>query len=148
MHSNGEIHYYLSASVFKLCSWKSVKDKLKSDERVSVHFSEKSFGYIAAYRSVCQSDKDVLHSAGLPDLQTIGTSPITKNCMQANNKKASSQKRATSFHTSTSAKTQNEFKTKKLGYTDVEEYLLDNNIKTLKELQSIAIKRKRRKRFV
>ena len=68
--------------------------------------------------------------------------------MQANNKKASSQKRATSFHTSTSAKTQNEFKTKKLGYTGVEEYLLDNNIKTLKELQSIAIKRKRRKRFV
>ena len=43
-------------------------------------------------------------------------------------------------HTSTSAKTQKE--TKKLGYTEVTEYVLDSNIKTLKELQSIAIKHK------
>ena len=121
---------------------KSVKDKLKSDHRVSVRFSAKSLGCVTAYRSVCKSDKDVLYSAGHPDLQTTGTSPITKKCMQVNNKKASSQKRATSSHTSTSAKTQNENKTKKFGYTDAAEYVLDNNIKTLKELQSIAIKRK------
>ena len=62
--------------------------------------------------------------------------------MQANNKKASSQKRATSSRTSISAKTQQENKTKKLSYTDVAEYVLSNNVKILKELQSIAIKRK------
>ena len=82
---------------------------------------------------------DVLHGAGHPDLSTIGTS-INKKCIQARNKNASSQKRATSTHTSTSAKTQKE--TKKLGYTDVTEYVLDSSIKTLKELQSIAIKHK------
>ena len=54
----------------------------------------------------------------------------------------SSRKRATSSHTSISAKTQNENKTKNLGYTDVAEYVLDSNIKTLKQLQSTAIKRK------
>ena len=113
---------------------------MKSDHRVSVHFSAKSLGYVAAYRYVCKSDKDVLHSADHPDLQTIGTLPISKKCIQANNKKASSRKRAISSHPSTSAKTQNEDKTKRLGYTDVTEYVLDNNIKTLKELQSIAIK--------
>ena len=62
--------------------------------------------------------------------------------MQANNKNSSFRKRATSSHTSTSAKSQNENKTKKLGYTGVTEYVLDSNIKTLKELQSIAIKHK------
>ena len=30
MHSNGEIHYHLSASISKLRQWKSAKDKLKS----------------------------------------------------------------------------------------------------------------------
>ena len=53
--------------------------------------------------------------------------------MQANNKEASSQKRATSSHASTSGKTQNENKTKEIGYTDVAKYVLDNNIKTLKD---------------
>ena len=113
--------------------WKSLKDKLKSDHRVSVHFSAKSLDYAAAYRYVCKSDKYVLHSARHPDLQTIGTSSITKKSMQANNKEASSQKRATSSHASTSGKTQNENKTKEVGYTDVAKYVLDNNIKTLKD---------------
>ena len=84
----------------------------------------------------------MFYSAGHPDLQTIGISPITKKCMQANNKKTSLRKRATWSHSSVSAKTQNENKTKKLGYTDVAEYVLDKNIKTLKEFLSIAIKRK------
>ena len=145
MHSNEGIDYHLSASVSNLRRWKSVKDKLKSDHRVSdhrvsVHFSAKSLGYVAAYRYVCKSDKKVLYSAGHPDLQTVGTSQITKKCMQANKKKASSRKRATSSHTSTSAKTQNENKRKKLGYTDVAEYILNNSIKNLKGLQPIAIK--------
>ena len=62
--------------------------------------------------------------------------------MQENNKKASFRKRATSSRTSTSWKSQNKNKTKKLSYTDIAEYVLDNNIKILKELQSIAIERK------
>ena len=85
MHSNGGIHCHLSASFSKLHKWNSVKDKLKSDQRVSVHFSAKSLGYVAAYRYVCKSDKNALHSDGRPDLQTTGTSPITKKCMKANN---------------------------------------------------------------
>ena len=87
-HSNGGMHYHLSSSVLKLRRWNQVK----SDHRVSVHFSAKSLGYVAAYRYVCKSDKDVLHSADHTDLQTIGPSPIIKKCIQANNKKASSRK--------------------------------------------------------
>ena len=143
MLSNVGIHCHLFSNVSKLRRWKSVKDKLKLDHRVSVHFSAKSVSYVVADRYVCKFDKDVLQNADHPDLQTIGTSPITKKCMQANNKKTSSQKRATLSHTFTSpAKTQNKNKTKKLGYNDVAEYVLDTNIKTLNELQSIASKSK------
>ena len=142
MLSNGGIHCHLFANVSNLRRWKSVKDKLKLDHRVSVHFSEKSLSYVVADRYVCKFEKDVLHNADHPDLQTIGISPITKKCMQANNKKTNSQKRATLSYTSTSAKTQNKNKTKKLGYNDVAEYVLDTNIKNLKELQSIASKTK------
>ena len=49
MHSNGGMHYHLSASISKLRQWRSAKDKLKSDHRVLVHFSAKSLGYVAAY---------------------------------------------------------------------------------------------------
>ena len=77
MHSNEGIHYHLSSSVLKLCRW----DQVESDHRMSVHFSAKSLGYVTAYRYVCKSDKDVLHSADHTDLQSIGTSPIIKKCM-------------------------------------------------------------------
>ena len=63
-----------------------VSKKVKSYHRVSVHFPAKSLGYVAAYRYVCKSDKDVLRSADHPDLQTIGTFRITKKCIQQTTK--------------------------------------------------------------
>lgn len=96
MYSNRGIHYHHS-TLSPSC--------LKSDHGILVHFSTKSLSYVAAYRFVCKSDEDVLHSAAHPDLQPIGTSPVTKKYKQTNNKKASSRKGATSSHSSTSKKT-------------------------------------------
>ena len=102
MYSNRGIHYHHSTLSPSFVASPSC---LKSDHGILVHFSTKSLGYVAAYRFVCKSDEDVLHSAAHPDLQPIGTLPVTKKYKQTNNKKASSRKGATSSHSSTSKKT-------------------------------------------
>ena len=72
----------MAVNMTKLRRWKSVKEQLKSKHNINVHFSDKSLGYIAAYRYIFKSDKGVLHNENHPDLRDIG-SPRTKTCMKA-----------------------------------------------------------------
>ena len=60
-----------------------MEEQLKSKHNINVHFFDKSIGYIAAYRYICKSDKNVLHSENHPDLRDIG-SPRTKAYMKSN----------------------------------------------------------------
>ena len=82
-HKNKEIHYHMTVNMTKLWRWKSVEEQLKSKHNINVHFFDKSIGYIAAYRYICKSDKNVLHSENHPDLRDIG-SPRTKAYMKSN----------------------------------------------------------------
>ena len=87
-HRNMEIHYHMAVNMTKLRCWKSVKEQLKSKHDINVHFSGKSLGYIATYRYICKSGKEVLHSENHPDLRGIG-SPRTKAYMKVNKAKNS-----------------------------------------------------------
>ena len=76
----------MAVNLTKLRRWKSVKGQLKSKHNINVHFSDKSLGYMAAYRYICKSDKEALHTENHPDLRDID-SPRTKACMEANKAK-------------------------------------------------------------
>ena len=56
--------------------WRCSKQHLLAAHKVSVHFSENHSNYIAAYRYVCKSDRNVLLSPGHPDLD-LTVSPRT-----------------------------------------------------------------------
>ena len=87
-HKHKDIHYHMAVNMTKLLCWKSVKEQIKSKYNIKVNFSDESLGYIAAYRYICKSDKDVLHSEKHLDLRNIG-SPRTNACMKANKAKNS-----------------------------------------------------------
>ena len=63
----------MAVNMSKLRCWKSVKEQLKSKHNINVHFYDKSLGYIAAYRYICKSGKEALHSENHPDLRDIGS---------------------------------------------------------------------------
>ena len=65
----------------KLRRWKSVKEQLKSKLNINVHFSDKSLGY-TAFKYICKSDKEVLHSENHSDLSDMG-SPQNQNLYQS-----------------------------------------------------------------
>ena len=85
-HENKDIHYHMLINITKLQRWKSVKEQLKSKHNINVHFCDKPFGYIANYRYICKSNKEVLHKGNHPDLRYIG-SPRTKAYMKPNKAK-------------------------------------------------------------
>ena len=73
-HKNNDIHYHMAVNLAKLRHSKSVKEQLKSKHNINVHFSDKYLGYIAAYRCIFKSEKDVLHTENHPDLEILAPS--------------------------------------------------------------------------
>ena len=67
---------------------KSVKEELKSKHNINMNFSYKFLSYIAAYRYICKSEREVLHIENHLDLRDIG-SPRNKACMKVNKAKSS-----------------------------------------------------------
>ena len=144
-HKDNGIHYHMIISTSKLRRWKSVKDYLAQKYRIVVNFSDKSLGYVAGYRYICKSDAAVLHSANHTDLQNIG-SPRTKTCMSVNRTKnsvirRSSENKRSSLEPSKGGPPEKK-KSKRLTFTDVGEYILDNNIRSYTSLQAIAMRRR------
>ena len=86
----------------KLLCWKSVKEQIKSKYNIKVNFSDESLGYIAAYRYICKSDKEVLHTEKHSDRRNIG-SPRTNACMKANKAKNSATWQSGEFESSFSS---------------------------------------------
>lgn len=141
-HRDGNKHFHLAVSVKNLRRWLKVKEYLEEHHQIVVNFQDREdcVGYVAAYRYVSKRGKNiVVLSSGHPDLRVIG-SPRTKKCMIANKNRASQRKRKS--EESTTSSSQKRAKTKRLSMTDVAEYVLDNNVKSLTELQSIAMQRR------
>ena len=144
-YKNKEIHYHMSVNMTKLRRWKSVKEQFKSKHNINMHFSDKSLGYIAAYRYIGKSDKEVLHSENHPNLRDIA-SPRTKACMKANKAKNSATRKSGELKHSLSSKGTEvslaNVKTKRLTFTNVAEYILDNRIRSYTSLQAVALTRR------
>ena len=119
-----------------------MKEHLKSKHNINVHFSDKSLGYIVAYRYICKSDKEVLHSENHPDLRDIG-SPRTKACMKANKAKNSATQKSGELKCLLSSKGTEvslaKVKTKRPRFTTVAEYILYNRIRSYTSLQATVL---------
>ena len=129
----------------KLRPLKSVKVRLKSKHNINVHFFDKSFGYIRAYRYISKSEEKVLHSENQSHLRDIGSSRI-KAFMKANKAKNSTTHKPGELKRSFSSKgtevSLSKFKTKRLKFTNVAEYILENRIRSYTSLQAKALNRR------
>ena len=135
----------MAVNLTKLRRWKSVKGQLKSKHNINVHFSDKSLGYMTAYRYICKSDKEALHTENHPDLRDID-SPRTKACMEANKAKNSATRKSGELKRWISSKGTEvslaKVKTKSLTFTNVAEYILDSRIRLYTSLQAVALTRR------
>ena len=97
--------------------------------KVSAHFSENHANYIAAYRYVCKSDRNVLLSPGHPDLDLI-VSPRTSRA----SKEVQRQRRSSTNEKSTEPPQ----KTKRYSKAEVIDIIKDKSIKNETELLALA----------
>ena len=67
MKSKGK-HYHISIKFDRNQRWGCSKQHWLAAHKISVHFSENYANYIAPYRYVCKSDRNVLFSPGHSDL--------------------------------------------------------------------------------
>ena len=81
-HENKDIHYHIPSNITKLQLWKSVKEQLKSKHNINVHFCDKPFGYIANYRYICKSNKEVLQVPNTLHLQMLPSTFLTTDSGQ------------------------------------------------------------------
>ena len=105
-------------------------------------FSDKSLGYIATFRYICKSEKQVLHNEDHPDLRDIGF-PRSKACKKTKKAKKSATRKSGELKHSLSSKgtavSLGKVKTKHLTFTNAAEYILDNRIRSYTSLQAIAL---------
>lgn len=147
LHQNNEKHYHFIAAMDRMYRWNPIRAILRKDNNLNVNFSGKTLGYVAAYRYVTKSDKEVLHSDNHPDLELIN-SPVTKLCMTQN--KVNAKRRRLSMTTSSaSGSSSSNSKGKKkiipptrLTYPDVAQFVLKRGIKSLEVLKAVAMTRK------
>ena len=135
-HETGGIHYHLALKLDKPRRWKAIKDAISNKHNIVLHFSDQHIGYNVAYKYICKSDKNVLHSENHPNLKAIG-SPRTKKGMRAFSNKRRSSASATSKQPSSSKQP----KVKRLSNLDVAEFITKINIRKESELMSVASKR-------
>ena len=77
-HQTTGVHYHLALKLKSPKCWKTIKEKIFKENGIVPHFFAQHTGYNVAYKYVCKSDSDVVHSQGHPNLHRIG-SPRTKN---------------------------------------------------------------------
>ena len=105
-------------------------------------FSDKSLGYIATFRYICKSEKQVLHNEDHPDLRDIGF-PRSKACKKTKKAKKSATRKSGELKHSLSSKgtavSLGKVKTKHFTFINVAEYILDKRIRSYTSLQAIAL---------
>lgn len=138
-HQDGGEHYHMAISFNSSRRWGAVKKDFLRNYNAALHFSAKTFGYVAAYRYVCKDKEkeEVLHSPGHTNMSTIA-SPKTKKAMRRWSEVSSSQKReATNTH---SGRNDNK-KAKRLSNVAVSNLLVEDGIKKESELMRLALQR-------
>ena len=133
-HKNGGVHYHVSLKLSSPRGWGSIRTKLYESHDINVNFSSNHEYYYSAYKYICKSDENVVHSNGHPNLKEI-SSPRTKKCMASYKRKHSDYNKLPSKH--------RESKIRRLSNVEVSEFMVENNIKTDTELAAMAHKQKK-----
>ena len=123
--------------------WIPIKNFIYENYNISVHFSARHLGYVAAYRYVAKNKllTDVLHSPGHSNLAAIG-SPKTKKAMKRFSEKAKARKSLGGDGSGSTGSRQPASKTKRLCNADVADFIVKNQIRNDTELNNIAVQRK------
>ena len=128
-HNTKGIHYHMCIKFDRNQRWCQSREYLKS-KNVNVHFSENHANYIAAYRYVCKSDKNVLLSPGHPDLN-LTVSPKTSRASKAVQKR----RRSSTAEKTTSGSPK---KIKRLSKSEVMDVIKDKLIRDETQLLALA----------
>lgn len=72
-------HYHMALKLSGTRHWRPVYQHIYKTRKISVNFSSKNYGYLAAYRHVCKDKpfESVLHSKNHPNLKNA-KSPVSK----------------------------------------------------------------------
>ena len=139
-HTNKGLHYHVSLKLTAPKKWLKVKNAIMKEHKITVHFSDNHDNYIAAYRYVCKTDDEVVHSLGHPHLSEVG-SPKTKNATKAYRE---SRKRAIESDEGNVEMPikQKRSKPRRLTNMEVSDFLVKHNIRRDTELFALAKERK------
>ena len=119
-HQTTGVHYHLALKLKSPKRLKTIMEKIFKENGIVLRFSAQHTGYNVAYKYVCKSDSDVVHSQGHPNLHRIG-SPSTKKGMKAN-----AQKRRSSSVSNQRQQSASTGKAKRLSNIEVAEFMIQN----------------------
>ena len=138
-HADGEHqHYHMALKLSGTRRWRPLHQHIYKTRKISVNFSSKSYGYLAAYRYVCKDKpyESVLHSTVHPNLKDA-KSPVSKRGFTQSSQ--NSKKRQCSEGTPLKAKSTPA--KRRLSNSEVAKFLVENDIKTDTHLMSVANQR-------
>ena len=121
-HQNGGDHYHYSIKLSGLKRWKAVKNTLKKESGIQVHFSDAHDNYWSVFKYISKSDPNIFLSSNHPNMQEM-SSPKTKACVQAIKQKRKSWSTDTSVSITTKPP-----KIARLGNLEVSEFITRNKI--------------------
>ena len=142
-HKDGKKHYHVALKFDSNVRWKAAKVYMYNNKGISVHFSDKHYGYYAAYNYAVKYDKEPFLSPGHPNLPDAKY-PKTKICSQALRRSTALKRKSLQNEseptpsTSGVSSSQGSKKMKRLSNFEVSEYLLKNSIKNDTELLALA----------
>ena len=139
-HENEGLHYHVSLKLSAPKKWLNVKKTVMEKHDVVRHFSDQHDNYIAAYKYVSKTDKQVIHSMNHPDLSEVGAPKTEKSTKvyRESRKRARDTKKDC-----TKPDLKRAFKPKRLTNVDVSDFLLKQDIKSDTELFSSCQEEKR-----
>ena len=146
-HSDSGVHYHMAINLSGSRRWLPLRNYLAKEHGISVNFSTKQCGYVAAYRYVCKDKpiESVLHSENHTNLMST---PKTMKAMKTLRSKRSEKRRSLSFVAtatpSSEATPSCSKKPKRMTKEKVAAFLLSENIRTEEALYLLAKRRKER----
>ena len=134
-HQNGGDHYHYNVKLLGSKRWKAVKDTLKKESSIQVHFSGGYDNYKRAFKCITKSDANIFLSSNHPHMQEMGF-PKTKVCVQSLRQKRKSRFKDTSGGQVST--TTNPPKKERLSNLEVSEFITRNKISNEDKVFAIA----------
>lgn len=141
-HQDGNSHYHCTIKLSGPKRWLRIKNHLSEMFGIVVNFTGDHDNYYSAYKYITKEDPDVYHSTGHPNLKEA-VSPKTKHCLKAWRKRKSTNESSEPSSSCTSNHSETPTKSAKITALSLSKFLVENNIKTRKDLFAIAKKQQR-----